>query len=138
MTNLDSILKSRDIILPTKVRLVKAMFSPVVMHECESWTIKKAEHRRIDAFELWYDGSDGKASACNVVDLGSTPGSGRSPGEENGNPLQCSCLGNPRDGGAWWAAVYGVAQSWTRLMQLNSSSSNNILNYLSLRDMDCP
>ena len=53
MTNLDSILKSRDITLPTKVRLVKAMVFPVVMYECESWTIKKAECRRIDAFELW-------------------------------------------------------------------------------------
>ena len=53
MTNLDSIFKSRDITLPTKVRLVKAMVFPVVMHGCESWTVKKAEHRRIDAFELW-------------------------------------------------------------------------------------
>ena len=53
MTNLDSILKSRDITLPTKVRLVKAKVFPVVMCGCESWTIKKAEHRRIDAFELW-------------------------------------------------------------------------------------
>ena len=53
MTNLDSILKSRDITLPTKVRLIKAMVFPVVMYRCESWTIKKAEHRRIDAFVLW-------------------------------------------------------------------------------------
>ena len=53
MTNLDSILKSRDITLPTKVHLVKAMVFPVVMYGCESWTVKKAEHRRIDAFELW-------------------------------------------------------------------------------------
>ena len=53
MTNLDSVLKSRDISLPTKVHLVKAMVFPVVMYGCESWTIKKAEHRRIDAFELW-------------------------------------------------------------------------------------
>ena len=53
MTNPDSILKRRDITLPTKVRLVKAMVFPVVMHGCESWTIEKAEHRRIDAFELW-------------------------------------------------------------------------------------
>ena len=53
MTNLDRILKSRDITLPTKVRLVKAMCFPVVMYGCESWTIKQAEHRRIDAFELW-------------------------------------------------------------------------------------
>ena len=53
MTNLDSILKSRDITLPTKVRLLKAMVFPVVMYEWESWTVKKAEHQRIDAFELW-------------------------------------------------------------------------------------
>jgi len=53
MTNLDSILKSRDIILPTKVHLVKVMVFPVVMYGCESWTVKKAEHWRIDAFELW-------------------------------------------------------------------------------------
>ena len=53
MTNLDSILKSRDITLPTKIRLVKAMVFPVAMYGCESWTIKKAEHQRVDAFELW-------------------------------------------------------------------------------------
>ena len=53
MTNLDSIFKSRDITLPTKVCLVKAMVFPVVMYRCESWTVKKAEHQRIDAFELW-------------------------------------------------------------------------------------
>ena len=53
MTNLDSIFKSRDITLPTKVRLVKAMVFRVVMYGCESWTVKKAEHRRIDSFELW-------------------------------------------------------------------------------------
>ena len=54
ISNLDSILKSSDITLPTKVRLVKAMVFPVVMYGCESWTVKKAEHRRINAFELWY------------------------------------------------------------------------------------
>ena len=54
MINLDSILKSRDITLPTKVNLVKAMVFPVVMYGCESWTVKKAERGRIDAFELWY------------------------------------------------------------------------------------
>ena len=53
ITNLDSIFKNRDMTLPTKVRLVKAMVFPVVMYECESWTVKKAEHRRTDAFELW-------------------------------------------------------------------------------------
>ena len=54
MTNLDSTLKSRDITSPTKIRLVNAMVFPVVMYGCESWTITKAEHQRIDAFELWY------------------------------------------------------------------------------------
>ena len=54
MTNLDSILKSREITLPTKVHLVKAMVFPVVMYGCESWTIKKADYRRIDAFKLWF------------------------------------------------------------------------------------
>ena len=53
MTNLDSLLKSRDVTLPTKVHLVKAMVFPVFMYGCESWTVKKAEHQRIDAFELW-------------------------------------------------------------------------------------
>ena len=53
VTKLDSILKSRDITLPTKVHLIKAMFFPVVMYGCESWIVKKAEHRRIDVFELW-------------------------------------------------------------------------------------
>ena len=60
-------------------------------------------------------GSDGKAPVYNVGDLGSIPGSGRSPGEGNGNPLQYSCLENPMDGGAWWAAVHGVTKSWTGL-----------------------
>ena len=55
MTNLDSILNNRDITLLTNVHLVKAMVFPVVMYGCESWTIKKAEHRRIDAFELWFE-----------------------------------------------------------------------------------
>ena len=56
-----------------------------------------------------------KASAYSMGDLGSIPGSGRSPGEGNGTPLQCSCLENPMDGGAWWATVRGVAESQTRL-----------------------
>ena len=60
-------------------------------------------------------GSEVKASACNVGDLGSIPGSGRSPGEGNGNPIQYSCLENPMDGGAWWATVHGVSKSRTRL-----------------------
>ena len=55
-------------------------------------------------------GSEGKASACDAKDPGSIPGSGRSPGEGNGNPFQYSCLGNPMDGGAWWAIVHGVTK----------------------------
>ena len=130
VTNLDSILKSRDITLPTKVHLVRAMVFPVVMYGCESWTIKKAEHQRIDAFELW----------CwrRLLRL---PWTARRPnqsklkeispevhwkelmlklkvqyfGHLHGNPLQCSCLENPRDGGVWWASIYGVAQSRTQL-----------------------
>ena len=61
-----------------------------------------------------------KASACNAGDLGSIPGSGRSPGEGNGNPLQYSCLENPMDRGAWWAIVHGVAKSRTRLSDFTS------------------
>ena len=112
MTNLDSILKSRDITLSTRVRLVKAMVFPVVMYGCESWTLKKAEHQRIDAFELWcwrrWDfpgGSDGKASIYNAGDPGLSPGLGRSPGEGNGNPLQYYCLENP------WTEEPGRLQS---------------------------
>ena len=60
-------------------------------------------------------GSEVKASACNAGDLGFNPGSGRSPGGGNGNPLQYSCLENPMDGGAWWATVHGVTKSQTRL-----------------------
>ena len=59
--------------------------------------------------------SEVKAPACNSGDLGLIPGSGRFPGEGNGNPLQYSCLENPMGGGAWWATVHGVTKSWTRL-----------------------
>ena len=68
MTNLDDIFKSRDITLPTKVCLVKAMVFPVVMYGCESWTVRKAERRRIDAFELWY-GED----SCEFLGLQGDP-----------------------------------------------------------------
>ena len=75
-------------------------------------------------------GSDGEESSYNVEDVGLIPRLVRSPGGGHGNPLQYSCLENPRDRGAWWAAVYGVAQSQTRLKRLSSSSSfflrNNI------------
>ena len=65
-------------------------------------------------------GSEVKASTCSAGDLGSIPGSGRFPGEGNGNPLQYSCLENPMDGGAWWTIVHGVAKSWTRLSDFTS------------------
>ena len=76
-------------------------------------------------YDVWgFPGSsDSKESACNVGYLGSIPGLGRFPREGHGNPLQCSCLENPRDGGAWWAAIYGVAHSRTQLKRLSSSSS---------------
>ena len=64
------------------------------------------------------------ANAGGVRDAGSIPGSGRCPGEGHGNPLHCSCLENPTDREAWWAAIYGVAQGQTRLKPLSSSSSN--------------
>ena len=68
--------------------------------------------------------SDGKASAYNAGDPGLIPGSGRTPGEGNGNPLQYSCLENLMDGAAWWAAVHGVAKSWTRLSDFTSLHFN--------------
>ena len=66
-------------------------------------------------WNMFIDGSDGKASAYNAGDPDAIPGSGRSPGEGNGNPFQYSCLENPMDGGAWWATVHGVAKSRTQL-----------------------
>ena len=69
-------------------------------------------------------GSDSEGSACNVGDLGSIPGLGRSPGKGNGNPLQYSCLENPMDGGAWEAIVHGVTKSQTRLSDLTFTFSH--------------
>ena len=69
----------------------------------------------LDGYELFPGSSTGKESSCNAGDLGSTPGSRRSPGEGNGNPLHYSCLENPMDGRAWQATVHGVAKSWTQL-----------------------
>ena len=67
--------------------------------------------KKIYIYIVFPSGSEGKESACNMGDLGSIPGSGRSPGEGNGNLLQYSCLENPMDGGAWWAPIHGVAKS---------------------------
>ena len=69
-------------------------------------------------------GSDGKKSACGAGDPGLIPGSGRSPGEGNGNPLQYSCLENPMDGGAWQATAHGVAKSWTQLSDFAFTINN--------------
>ena len=77
--------------------------------------LTRKNEKKNSLYETCLGGSDGKESACNVGDLGLTPGSGRSPGEVNDNPLQYSCLENPMGRGAWQATVYGVAKSWTRL-----------------------
>ena len=77
--------------------------------------IRKHFFSTLNMAQGFLGGSNGKESACNAGDPGSIPGSGRSPGEENGNPLQYSCLGNPMDRGTWWATVHGVTTSWTPL-----------------------
>ena len=110
MTNLDSVLKSRDITLPAKVRLVKAMIFPVVMHGCESWTIKKAECRRIEDFELLFVTSS------------------QPIGGGNGNPLQDSCLENSMDRGPWQATVHGVGKESDTTERLNNN--NNLFSIL--------
>ena len=119
MTNLDSMLKSGDVTLPTKVHLVKAMVFPVVMYECESWTVKKAEHQRIDAFELWcwrrllrVPGTTRRSNKSILKEI--SPGCSLE-GLMLKLKLQYSCLENPMNGGAWWAVVHGVAKSQTRL-----------------------
>ena len=81
----------------------------------QHYSLKASILRHSACFMGFPCGSDGKASARNVGDPGSIPGSGRSPGEGNGSPLQYSCLENPMDGGAWWATVHGVTKRRTRL-----------------------
>ena len=106
MTNLDSILKSRDITLPTKIRLLPGKsYGWKGLVGCSPWGCEESDTTEQLHFHF----------SLSYI------------GEGNGNPLQCSCLENPRDGGAWWAAVPGVAQSRTRLKQLSSSSSSSIL-----------
>ena len=105
MTNLDSILKSRDITLPTKVCLVKAMVFPMVMYGCESWTVKKAEHWRIDAFELWcwrrllrvlWTARRSNHSILKEI----------SPG--------CSLEGDGRKEGRWWSWNFNTLATWCK------------------------
>ena len=119
MTNLDSIFKSRDITLLTKVHLVEAMVFPVVMYGCESWTIKKAECRRIDAFELWcwrrhlrvpWTARRSNHSILKEISPGCSL-----EGMMLKLKLQYSCLENPTGRGAWQAAVHGVAKSREQL-----------------------
>ena len=81
---------------------------------CHLWTLLEIT-RPLSGAEVFSGGLVGKESACNVRHPGSTPGSGRSPGEGNGNPLRYSCLENSTDRGAWWATVHGVTKSWARL-----------------------
>ena len=118
-----------------KERLPTLVFWPGEFHGlCSPWVRKESDMAEclhlyvLSCFNYFLThlpgGSDSKVSAYSVGDLGSIPGLGRSPGEGNGNPLQCSCLETARDGGAWWAAVYGVAQSRTQLKRLSSSSSS--------------
>ena len=94
---------------------------------CDCYTWKGVHWRSLvwHIFSSFLDafpgGSEAKASACNAGDQGSIPGSGRSPGEGNGNPLQYSCLENPMDGGAWWATIHRVAKSRTQLSYFMTS-----------------
>ena len=95
--------------------------SEVSQQKIATWSLRQTHPRRSHFgkkgphFKHFSSGSEDKASACNAGDLGSIPGSGRSPREGNGNPLQYSCLENPMDGGAWWATVHRVAKSPTGL-----------------------
>ena len=87
------------------------------LYYCEYHRVKKfiliLKHNLIALLDSFPGGSDGKESACNAGDLGLMPGSGRFPEEGNSNPLQCSCLENPMDGGAWWATPHRVTKSQT-------------------------
>ena len=93
--------------------------------EAQIWTqLKRLSSSSSSRLPLGFPGgSVVQKLPANARDMGSIPGLERSPRGGNGNPLQCSCLENPRDGEAWWAAVYGVTQSWTQLKRLSSSSS---------------
>ena len=89
-----------------------------------TWVLKNSKYYSTTCSMGFPGGSAGKESTCNAGDLGSIPGSGRFPGEGNGNPLQYSCLENPMDGGAWWAPVHGVTKSrWTRMSNFTFTCS---------------
>ena len=103
-----------------------ACLNPFSSSECPNSDLNPNLHQVEKDFP---GGSDGNASAYNAGDPGSTPGSGRSPGEGNGNPLQYSCLGNPMDGGAWWATVYGVTESRTWLSNFTFTRCSRYCRY---------
>ena len=154
MANLDSILKSRDITLPTKVHIVKAIVFPIVIYGCESWIIRKAEHRKIDAFELWcwrrllrvpwttrrsnqsilketspeysLEGLMLKLQYFDYL-MQRTDSLGKTQMPGSGTLLQYSCLENPMDGGAWQAAVHGVTKSRTRVSDFTFTLHFNAL-----------
>ena len=107
-TILDYIKNSKFITASTTLNFVRTVRT-VVMRGAKVFS------RVLEDRQGFRVGAEVKVSACNVGDLGSIPGSGRSPGEGNGNPLQYSCLENPMDRGAWWATIHGVAKSRTRL-----------------------
>ena len=98
--------------LPPSFSWIKPMFNFILVDICDAILFFKKLQYCV-SFKGFLGGSDGKESTCNAGDLGSIPGSGRSPGEGNGNPLQYSCLENSIDRGAWRAILYGVTKSWT-------------------------
>ena len=120
MTNADSILKSRDITLPSKVHLVKAMVFPVVMHGCESWTIKKTEHRRIDAFELWCWRRLLRESPLDCKEIQPVHPKGNQSWIFNGRTVVM-------DREAWRAAIHGVSKSRTWLSNWTELSTEELM-----------
>ena len=101
----------------------------VITEDCY-WCLVVEDRVVLNTLQDFPGGSDGKASAYNAGDLGSIPGSGRSPGEGNSNPLQYSCWENPMDGGAWWATVHAVTKSQTRLSDFTHSLTQTPYNTL--------
>ena len=103
----------------------------IIMSNCLEYLMHcKCSDRHLYMLNIQYNyqtgfpgGSEDKVSDCNAGDLGLIPGSGRSPGEGNGNPIQYSCLENPMDRGVWWATVHGVAKSWTQLSDFTQNLS---------------
>ena len=109
---MQSLEQLKKVKFPCKTPFVSCLHMPNLPHSLTHFSHSALSFVQSRGFP---GGSEVKASASRAGDPGSNPGSGRSPGEGNGNPLQYSCLENPMDGGAWWATVHGVTKSWTRL-----------------------